>query len=210
MGLTAKTPHHQHSLSCELLSQPNQRCQTQISVDSNVPGWGCRCQTETGHRSPPPPSLASTCSPLALLGHLAKVKPLIGQQQVPVPTMPGVPGAVGLWLSWLRIRARSQSQLHEELPQLRERSRSEQWEEGQSHLGSSGGKVHPLGWGGAGKESLSKGLAELWVWLGPSAEPSSVQPKSKVCVPADPGTEEAGLTRCAGRTIGHCAALSPL
>lgn len=147
-----------------------------------------------------PPSLASTCSLLASSGHSAKGNPPTEQQQLPVPVpvpllaagpcpvpaVPGVPGAAGLWLSWSGIRAGSQSQLHDELPQLGGRSRSQQWEEGQSHSGSLGGKVHPLGWGGAGKESLSKGLAELWVWLETSADPTPVQPKSKVCVPANP------------------------
>lgn len=129
---------------------------------------------------PCPPASSSSLS-LSL-----SLSPLIAAAPCPVPTVPGVPGAAGLWLSWSGIRAGSQSQLHDELPQLGGRSRSQQWEEGQSHSGSLGGKVHPLGWGGAGKESLSKGLAELWVWLETSADPTSVQPKSKVCVPANP------------------------
>lgn len=52
----------------------------------------------------------------------------------------------------------------------------QEWEEGQSHQGSLGGKVHSLGGGGAGKESLSKGLAELWVRLELLVGLSSLQP----------------------------------
>lgn len=126
----------------------------------------------------------------------------------PCPHCAGVLGTVGLWLLWLGVRARSQSQLHQELPQLGGRSRSQQWEEGQSHLGSSGGRADPLSWGGAGGKFIQRACRALGLAgaLG-RAQLCPAQSPSVCSCRAQAGG--AGLTRCAGRTIGHCAALSP-
>lgn len=167
------------------------------------PRLGCRCQAQTLHgpRAACPHCPLPLPAPAASSGHLAKVKPLTGQQQFPVPVPVPPCHRSQARLSRLGIRTRSQS-LHEELPQQGGRTRSQQWEEGQSHSESWGGKVHPLGWGGAGKESLSRGLAELWVWL-ESSEPSSVQPKPKAvsCRSQQgklgwPGVQENNCTLC--------------
>lgn len=102
-------------------------------------------------------------------------------------------------------RGRSRIQLPEELPRPGGRSRSQEWEEGQSHLGSLGGKAHPLGSGGAGKGSLSKGLVKLALagdlggpelWSAPVQARDPARPEPAECLRRRP--EEVLLTPSCG------------